>query len=281
MSTYFEHNLENIKSKLLLMGQLASESLRMAMEALVEADPVLAKKVKEKDEEIDELENENNRLSSLLRQVTSKSAEAVHQYRGLHDILVEKVKHEKDLKSELAELQHCRDEFENIVQQEHKTSTENEKLSNSLRTAELDILSARASEAVQGTKIRELSKKLKEEQRKVATMKKEIKTLRLSAPEDIQRLVNERDRLEKEIDDTREVLGVLKSGSLHSAIKRINRVSMLKQNRMKKTIESLQTENRRLMKIEFHVKKLERERKVLIEYANRLEGKLGVDVINE
>ena len=58
MSTYFEHNLENIKSKLLLMGQLASESLRMAMEALVEADPVLAKKVKEKDEEIDELENE-------------------------------------------------------------------------------------------------------------------------------------------------------------------------------------------------------------------------------
>ena len=40
------------------MGQLASESLRMAMEALVEADPVLAKKVKEKDEEIDELENE-------------------------------------------------------------------------------------------------------------------------------------------------------------------------------------------------------------------------------
>ena len=58
MSTYFEHNLENIKSKLLLMGQLASESLRMAMEALVEADPVLAKQVKEKDEEIDELENE-------------------------------------------------------------------------------------------------------------------------------------------------------------------------------------------------------------------------------
>ena len=52
MSTYFEHNLENIKSKLLLMGQLASESLRMAMEALVEADPILAKQVKEKDEEI-------------------------------------------------------------------------------------------------------------------------------------------------------------------------------------------------------------------------------------
>ena len=40
------------------MGQLASESLRMAIEALVQADPVLARQVKEKDEEIDELENE-------------------------------------------------------------------------------------------------------------------------------------------------------------------------------------------------------------------------------
>ena len=54
MSTYFEHNLENIKSKP-FTGPLASESLRMAMEALVEAD-LLAKQVKEKDEEIDELE---------------------------------------------------------------------------------------------------------------------------------------------------------------------------------------------------------------------------------
>ena len=57
-------------------------------------------------------------------------------------------------------------------------------------------------------------------------MKKEMNLLRLSSPEDMQRLLDERDRLEKEIDDSREVLGVLKSGSLHSAIKRINRVSM-------------------------------------------------------
>ena len=58
MSTYFEHNLENLRSKLLLMGQLANESLRTSIKALINADPVLAKSVREKDEEIDNLENE-------------------------------------------------------------------------------------------------------------------------------------------------------------------------------------------------------------------------------
>lgn len=58
MSTYFEHNLENLRSKLLLMGQLANESLRTSIKALINGDPVLAKSVREKDEEIDNLENE-------------------------------------------------------------------------------------------------------------------------------------------------------------------------------------------------------------------------------
>ena len=58
MSTYFEHNLENLRSKLLLMGQLANESLKTSIKALINADPVLAKSVREKDEEIDNLENE-------------------------------------------------------------------------------------------------------------------------------------------------------------------------------------------------------------------------------
>ena len=44
--------------------------------------------------------------------------------------------------------------------------------------------------------------------------------LRLSSHRDVQRLLDERDRLEKEIDDSREALGVLKSGSLHGAIKK-------------------------------------------------------------
>ena len=64
MSTYFEHNLENLRSKLLLMGQLANESLRTSIKALINADPVLAKSVREKDEEIDNLENEISEIVS-------------------------------------------------------------------------------------------------------------------------------------------------------------------------------------------------------------------------
>ena len=255
-----------------------TDTLRKQFNRLVENNKSYVSRHEMMKKQIAELEKENERLSTLLRQVTSKSAEAVHQYRGLHDMLVEKVKNEKDLKSELAKLRKCRDEYDNVVEQEHKISSENEKLSSSLRTAELEILSSRASEAIQGTKMRELLRKLKEEQRRSASMKKEMNLLRLSSPEDMQRLLDERDRLEKEIDDSREVLGVLKSGSLHSAIKRINRVSMLKQNRMKKTIESLESENKRLVKIEFHVKTLERERQVLVEYVKRLESKLGDEI---
>ena len=58
MTTFFEHNLENVKSKLLLMGQLANESVKGAIQALVDGDSVLAKAVRAKDEEIDDLENE-------------------------------------------------------------------------------------------------------------------------------------------------------------------------------------------------------------------------------
>ena len=58
MTTQFEHNLENLRSKLLLMGQLANDSLQGAIKALLEGDSVLAKAVRVKDEEIDDLENE-------------------------------------------------------------------------------------------------------------------------------------------------------------------------------------------------------------------------------
>jgi phosphate transport system protein len=58
MTTQFEHNLENVKSKLLLMGQLANDSVKGAMKALLEKDSTLAKMVRTKDEEIDLLENE-------------------------------------------------------------------------------------------------------------------------------------------------------------------------------------------------------------------------------
>ena len=58
MTTYFEHNLENVKSKLLLMGQAANDSLKLSIQALFRGDSALAKTIRRKDEEIDDLENE-------------------------------------------------------------------------------------------------------------------------------------------------------------------------------------------------------------------------------
>ena len=49
------------------MGQLANESLKTSIKALLEGDPVLAKSVREKDEEIDNLENEiSNMVTTYL-----------------------------------------------------------------------------------------------------------------------------------------------------------------------------------------------------------------------
>lgn len=57
MSRFFEQDLEQIRSHLLRMGQKAVESVRLAMRALVEAEPKLKKTVYANDDEIDELEN--------------------------------------------------------------------------------------------------------------------------------------------------------------------------------------------------------------------------------
>ncbi len=48
MTTYIENNLENIRSKFLLMGQLATDSLQLAMESLLEGDTQKAKIVRKK-----------------------------------------------------------------------------------------------------------------------------------------------------------------------------------------------------------------------------------------
>ena len=60
MTTYIENNLENIRSKFLLMGQLATDSLQLAMESLLEGDTQKAKIVRKKDEEIEKKKAENN-----------------------------------------------------------------------------------------------------------------------------------------------------------------------------------------------------------------------------
>jgi len=58
MATHYEQILENVRSKLLLMGQLSIDSLRLSLQALIDKDAGLAGKVRSKDKEIDMLENE-------------------------------------------------------------------------------------------------------------------------------------------------------------------------------------------------------------------------------
>ena len=58
MATHYEQILENVRSKLLLMGQLSIDSLRLSLQALIDKDAELAGKVRSKDKEIDMLENE-------------------------------------------------------------------------------------------------------------------------------------------------------------------------------------------------------------------------------
>ena len=89
MTTQFEHNLEDVKSKLLLMGQLANESLKGAIKALVEGDSQLAKSVRAKDQEIDLLENE---LSEVVTTYLSTHAPVAADLRLL--VATMKISHE-------------------------------------------------------------------------------------------------------------------------------------------------------------------------------------------
>ena len=89
MTTQFEHNLEDVKSKLLLMGQLANESLKVAIKALVEGDSQLAKSVLAKDQEIDLLENE---LSEVVTTYLSTHAPVAAYLRLL--VATMKISHE-------------------------------------------------------------------------------------------------------------------------------------------------------------------------------------------
>lgn len=66
MATHFDTNIENIRSKFLLMGQLATESLELALESLEQTDPKKAKLVRIRDEEIDNLENELSASVTIL-----------------------------------------------------------------------------------------------------------------------------------------------------------------------------------------------------------------------
>jgi len=111
MTTQFEHNLENLKSKLLLMGQLANESLQGAIKALVEGDSVLAKAVRTKDEEIDDLENE---LGEEVTTFLSTHAPVASDLRLLVSII--KISHE---------IERIGDEAKAIARRSRKTAIPN------------------------------------------------------------------------------------------------------------------------------------------------------------
>ena len=63
MATHYEQILENVRSKLLLMGQLSIDSLRLSLQALIDKDAELAGKVRSKDKE-----SASHHLHDLLRQ---------------------------------------------------------------------------------------------------------------------------------------------------------------------------------------------------------------------
>ena len=109
MTTYFEHNLENVKSKLLLMGQLAHESLKLSIQALLEGDSALAKTIKTKDEEIDDLENE---LSDSVTTYLSTHAPVAADLRLL--VATMKISHE---------IERIGDEAKAIARRSRKTAT--------------------------------------------------------------------------------------------------------------------------------------------------------------
>ena len=109
MTTYFEHNLENVKSKLLLMGQLANDSLKLSIQALLEGDSALAKTIRRKDEEIDDLENE---LSESVTSYLSTHAPVAADLRLL--VATMKISHE---------IERVGDEAKAIARRSRKTST--------------------------------------------------------------------------------------------------------------------------------------------------------------
>ena len=109
MTTYFEHNLETVKSKLLLMGQMANESLKLSIQALLESDSALAKSIREKDREIDELENE---LSVAITTYLSTHAPVAADLRLL--VATMKISHE---------IERIGDESKAIARRSRKTTS--------------------------------------------------------------------------------------------------------------------------------------------------------------
>ena len=66
MSLHFEHNLDDLKQRLLTMASKASAAVNTVIKALVNRDDDLARQVKESDNELDDLEVEIDDMGVLL-----------------------------------------------------------------------------------------------------------------------------------------------------------------------------------------------------------------------
>ncbi len=90
MKRFFDAELENFRSHLLLMGQNAIDQTRLAMRALVEADIPLADKVIAADDELDQLEvqidDEAIRYMTLRGPVASELRLIVVGMKASHDL---------------------------------------------------------------------------------------------------------------------------------------------------------------------------------------------------
>ncbi len=90
MKRFFDAELENFRSHLLLMGQSAIDQTRLAMRALVEADIRLADKVIASDDELDKLEvqidDEAIRYMTLRGPVASELRLIVVGMKASHDL---------------------------------------------------------------------------------------------------------------------------------------------------------------------------------------------------
>ena len=58
MKRYFHEELEDVRSHLMLMGEKAVESVKLAMQALLESDVALADQVMRSDDVIDDIEKQ-------------------------------------------------------------------------------------------------------------------------------------------------------------------------------------------------------------------------------
>ena len=90
MKRFFDTELETLRSHLVQMGETSMEQVRLALRALVEADPKLAQQVIARDDELDRLEvmidDEAIRYMSLRNPIASELRSVLVGMKAGHDL---------------------------------------------------------------------------------------------------------------------------------------------------------------------------------------------------